>query len=133
MRTIVISLALAAALAALASAGTVAASSTPDSQAAICQTALDKLTGIENTVVGEFRVGRLHPLFTLGVASRPDEWVLEYERRVTLFQAAFDHSAESCPQFAPYTGPLPGHLHVSPLTGFASQGFFAQGLIASAD
>ncbi len=90
--------------------GTVAASSTPDSQAAICQTALDKLTSSEATVVGEYRLGRLHPLFFLGIGGRPDEWVLEYERRVSLFETAFDHVAASCPHFAPYTGPLPGHL-----------------------
>jgi hypothetical protein len=90
--------------------GTAHASSTPDSQAAICQAALDKLTSSEQTVNGDYRLGRLHPLFFLGIGGRPDEWVLEYERRVSLFETAFDHAAATCPHFAPYTGPLQGHL-----------------------
>jgi hypothetical protein len=114
-RTLTPALALVAAVVAVAlfilmTESTVAASSTPDSQAAICQTALDKLTSSEQSVNGDYRLGRLHPLFFLGIGGRPDEWVLEYERRVNLFKLAFEHAAASCPHFAPFTGPLPGHL-----------------------
>ena len=98
------------ALASLLAVDTAAASTTPDSQATVCQKALDRLTTSEESVIGDYRIGRLHPMFFLGVASRPDEWVLEYERRVTLFDNAFEHAADLCPHFAPYTGPLPGHL-----------------------
>ena len=53
------------------------------------------------------------PLFFLGVASRPDEWVIEYERRVSFFAAAIGFALEECPNFAPFSGPSPGHLRLS--------------------
>jgi len=86
------------------------ASTTPDTQAVVCKAAMDKLTSAEDTVNGDYRLGRLHPLFFLGIGGRPDEWVLEYQRRVSLFERAFDHATTTCPQFAPFTGPLQGHL-----------------------
>ena len=115
-RTLPIALALTAAVVALfalvtvVSVGTAHASTTPAAQAVVCEAAMDKLTATEDTVNGDYRLGRLHPLFFLGLASRPDEWMLEYERRLTLFEQAFDHAASTCPNFAPYTGPLQGHL-----------------------
>jgi hypothetical protein len=118
-RTLPIALALAASLVALLvlvtvapgpGGGTAHASSTPGSQAVVCKAAMDKLTSTEDTVNGEYRLGRLHPLFFLGIGGRPDEWILEYERRSVLFQQAFDYATTTCPEFAPFTGPLQGHL-----------------------
>ena len=117
-RTLPIALALTAALVALFTlvtvapgpSGTAHASTTPDAQAVVCEAAMDKLTSTEDTVNGEYRLGRLHPMFFLGLASRPDEWMLEYERRTSLFEQAFDHAASTCPSFAPFTGPSQEHL-----------------------
>jgi len=118
-RTLPIALALAASLLALfavalvpgLAGGSVAhASTTPGAQAVVCKAAMDKLTSTEDTVDGQYRLGRLHPMFFLGLASRPDEWMLEYERRLNLFEEAFNHAASTCSHFAPFTGPLQGHL-----------------------
>ncbi len=89
------------------------ASTTPDSQGAVCQAALEEVMATDQDVSARYRMGRMHPIFLRGIGNRPDEWVIDFHRRVAIFEASFEQAAKDCPHFAPYTGQLPGHLLVS--------------------
>ena len=107
MRTYAAALAI---IGALAFAVEGEASTTPDSQAAVCQAALEELMATDQNVSARYRMGRMHPIFLRGIGKRPDEWVIDYHRRVALFESSFEQAVNDCPHFAPYTGQLPGHL-----------------------
>ena len=97
----------------LAFAGAGEASTTPDSQGAICQAALEVVMATDQDVSARYSMGSVHPIFLRGKGNRPDEWVIDFHRRVAVLEASFRQAAEDCPHFAPFTGQLPGHLVVS--------------------
>ena len=96
-------------------AGVSQASTAPDSQGAVCQAALEEVMATDQDVSARYRIGRMHPIFLRGIGNRPDEWVIDFHRRVAIFEASFEQAVKDCPHFAPYTGQLPGHLLVSSL------------------
>ena len=98
---------------ALALAGAGEASTTPDSQGAICQAALEEVMATDQDVSSRYSIGSMHPIFLRGKGNRPDEWVIDYHRRIAVLEASFQQAAKDCPHFAPFTGQLPGHLLVS--------------------
>ena len=97
----------------LAFAGSGEASTTPDSQGAVCQAALEEVMATDQDVSARYSMGRVHPIFLRGKGNRPDEWVIDFHRRVAVLEASFRQAAEDCPHFAPFTGQLPGHLMMS--------------------
>ena len=96
---------------ALAGAGE--ASTTPDSQGAICQAALEEVMATDQAVSSRYSMGSMHPIFLRGKGNRPDEWVIAFHRRIAVLEASFRQAAKDCPHFAPFTGQLPGHLLMS--------------------
>lgn len=104
---------LLAIIAALVITGDGEASITPDSQGEICEAALGEMIASDGGNSQPHRLGRVHPALMHGAGGRPDEWMLEYGRRVALFESSISQASRDCPHFAPYTGQLPGHLLVS--------------------
>ena len=110
MRTYAAALAI---IGTLALAGEGEASTAPDSQGAICQAALEEVMASDEDVSARYSMGSMHPIFLIGRGNRPDEWVIDFHRRVAVLEASFRQAAEDCPHFAPFTGQLHGHLLVS--------------------
>ncbi len=110
MRTRTYAAAALAIIGMLALAGTGSASTTPDSQGVVCQAALEEVMATDKDVSARYSMGSVHPIFLRGKGNRPDEWVIDFHRRVAVLEASFKQAAEDCPHFSPFTGQLPGHL-----------------------
>ena len=98
---------------AVVSGGEVRASIMPDSQAAICPAAIDRISAVGGDLSDSETVSRMLRTLLLRVGSRPDRRSFRVYPPVDFFTAAIFYAAAECPNFAPYNGPLPGHLRVS--------------------
>ena len=77
------------------------ASTTPDSQGAICQAALEVVMATDQDVSARYSMGSVHPIFLRGKGNRPDEWVIDFHRRVAVLEASFRQAARALIERSP--------------------------------